>query len=94
MSKNGDTAIIEKHMEFSKLIIKRATWMFIVQGLLTLAVIYFRMDAAVHAVNLMTTTIPLYMVIFGGYFGKAGFENYQKIRCSEQQSEYDESLRG
>lgn len=50
------------------------------QTIITLAIIYFRFDSAQYAVNLMNATIPLYAVIFGGYFGKAGLENYQKIK--------------
>ena len=68
------------HFEFSKLIIKRVTLIFLLQMVLTLAVIFFRFEVAQHSVSLMNATIPLYAVIFGGYFGKAGLENYQKIK--------------
>ena len=81
---NEKSKAVEKHIEFSKLIVKRGTWMFIIHTLLTLAVIFWKVEAAHHAVSLMSATVPLYIVIFGGYFGKAGLENFQKIRFWEQ----------
>lgn len=70
------------HFEFSKLIVRRMIVIFLVHVLLTLGIVFFRYDAAPHAVSLMHATVPLYAVVFGGYFGKAGIENYQKIKNS------------
>lgn len=70
----------DKQFEFSKIIVRRGLGIFFVQTILTLAIVFFRVDSAAYAVGLMSATIPLYAVIFGGYFGKAGLENYQKIK--------------
>lgn len=74
----------EKHFEFSKVIVRRGMLLFTLHTLLTLVVIFFRTESAHYSVSLMTATMPLYVVIFGGYFGKAGLENYQKIKHWEQ----------
>jgi hypothetical protein len=79
----------QQHFEFSKIIVKRGTWLFTIQTILTLGVIFWRPQSAQYAVSLMTATMPLYVVIFGGYFGKAGIENYQKIKFWEQPKDED-----
>ncbi len=66
--------------EFSKVIVRRSMWLFSVQVALSLLVIFFKPDSGSQVVGLTSVTIPLYAVIFGGYFGKAGLENYQKIK--------------
>lgn len=56
---------------------------FVTHTVATLAVIFFQPQVAAHTVSLMSATVPLYIVIFGGYFGKAGLENYNKIKYWE-----------
>lgn len=73
-----------RHLEFSKVIVNRTLAIFLAHTVLTLLVVFFQSGVASHAVNLMTAVVPLYIVIFGGYFGKAGLENYNKIRYWEQ----------
>lgn len=70
------------HLEFSKQIVKRIEIVLLLHITLSLLIIYFKSESASYAVSLMTATVPLYAVIFGGYFGKAGLENYQKIKSS------------
>lgn len=70
----------KKHFEFSKIIVRRALIVFLFQMLLTMGIAYLRPESAMQLVSLMNATIPLYVVIFGGYFGKAGLENYNKIK--------------
>lgn len=72
--------MLTPQFEFSKIMVKWGLSIFLSQTICTLAIIFFRIESAQYAVNLMNATIPLYAVIFGGYFGKAGFENYQKIK--------------
>lgn len=67
-------------LEFSKIIVRRGLLIFLIHLILTMAIIFFRVESAMFTVSLMNTAIPLYVVIFGGYFGKAGIENYQKIK--------------
>lgn len=72
---------IEKiHFEFSKIIVRRGMLIFLLQVLLTISVMFLRPESSVQLVSLMNATIPLYVVILGGYFGKAGIENYNKIK--------------
>lgn len=68
------------NLEFSKVIVRRAMWLFSIQTALSLAVIFVRPQSGSQVVMLMSATIPMYAVILGGYFGKAGLENYQKIK--------------
>lgn len=70
----------KKHFEFSKVIVRRALIIFLFQMLITMVITFFRPESTVPLVSLMNATIPLYIVIFGGYFGKAGLENYNKIK--------------
>lgn len=70
----------KKYFEFSKVIVRRALIVFLLQMLLTMAITFFRPESTMQLVSLMNATIPLYIVIFGGYFGKAGLENYNKIK--------------
>lgn len=72
--------MLTSQFEFSKIMVRYGLAIFISQTIISLAIIFFRLEAAQYAINLMNATIPLYAVIFGGYFGKAGFENYQKIK--------------
>lgn len=76
---------MRQHFEFSKIIVKRALAIFLVHTILTLAVIFLKPVSAVHAVSLVNAVVPLYIVIFGGYFGKAGLENLNKIRYGDAQ---------
>lgn len=66
--------------EFSKLIVKWTLWGFFSQVLLTVILSFFQMDVAYQLVSLLNVSVPVYMVILGGYFGKAGIENYNKIK--------------
>ena len=70
----------KNYFEFSKVIVRRTLLIFLVQMLATMVVAFFRPESSVQMVGLMTATIPLYIIIFGGYFGKAGLENYNKIK--------------
>ena len=70
----------KKHFEFSKIIVRRTLLIFLSHILLTIGVTFFRPESAIQLVSLMNATIPLYIVIFGGYFGKAGLENFNKIK--------------
>ena len=66
--------------EFSKLIVKWTLWGFFAQVILTLVLSFFQMDVAYQMVSLLSVSVPVYTIIFGGYFGKAGIENYNKIK--------------
>jgi hypothetical protein len=68
------------HLEFSKTVVLRGMAVFLVQLILTIVVLFLKTELSVHMVALMNATVPLYIVIFGGYFGKAGVENYNKIK--------------
>lgn len=70
----------KNYFEFSKVIVRRSLLIFLAQMLATMAVAFFRPESSVQMVSLMNATIPLYIIIFGGYFGKAGLENYNKIK--------------
>lgn len=80
--KKKSTPINSEYFEFSKILVRRGLLIFFIQVILTVGIIFFRIDSSVQAVSLMSTTIPLYAIMFGGYFGKAGLENYQKIKNS------------
>lgn len=80
MAKPTLPPMLTSQFEFSKIMVRYGIAIFMAQTIITLAIIFFRLESAGYAVSLMNATIPLYAVIFGGYFGKAGFENYQKIK--------------
>lgn len=66
--------------EFSKVIVKWTLWGFFTQVLLTVILSFFQVAVAHQLVLLLNAAVPVYMVILGGYFGKAGIENYNKIK--------------
>ena len=72
--------MLTSQFEFSKIMVRYGLSIFMSQTIITLGIIFFRPESAQYAVNLMNATIPLYAVIIGGYFGKAGLENFQKIK--------------
>ncbi len=80
VSKDKKTSEISNHFEFSKQVVYKGFFMFGLQVLFTLIIILWQPVAAQNAVALMNVSVPIYAVIFGGYFGKAGVENIQKIR--------------
>ena len=67
-------------LEFSKDLVNRGLTIFVLHVICTLLVVVFKEESSVQAVALMRDTVSLYAVLFGGYFGKAGVENYQKIK--------------
>lgn len=72
--------MMRNKFEFSKVIVRRTLILLVLHLIMTMLVIYFRAEVAQSLVNLMSATMPVYLVIFGGYFGKAGLENYNKIK--------------
>ena len=80
--------ILVSKLEFSKQIIRRMMWVFGAHVMATLAAIIAVPEYGSLAVSLMSATVPLYIVIFAGYFGKAGIENYQKIKSNS----YEDNL--
>lgn len=72
--------MLTPQFEFSKVMVRYGLASFISQVIFSLAIIFFRVESAQYAINLMGATVPLYAVIIGGYFGKAGLENFQKIK--------------
>ena len=73
-------SILTPQFEFSKIMVRWGLAIFTSQTIITLAIISFQLESAQYTISLMSATIPLYAVIFGGYFGKAGLENFQKIK--------------
>lgn len=67
-------------LEFSKDLVNRGLTIFVFHVICTLLIVVFKEESSVQAVALMRDTVSLYAVLFGGYFGKAGIENYQKIK--------------
>ena len=67
-------------MEFSKVLVNRGLTIFVIHVICTLIVVIVKEESSSQAVTLMRDTVSLYAVLFGGYFGKAGVENYQKIK--------------
>ena len=67
-------------LEFSKDLVNRGLTIFVFHVICTLLIVVFKEESSVQAVALMRDTVSLYAVLFGGYFGKAGLENYQKIK--------------
>lgn len=78
--KKTKKSLLTNQFEFSKIIVRRGLFIFLIQLVLSLAIIFFKVESAAYSVSLMNAAVPLYAVIFGGYFGKAGLENYQKIK--------------
>lgn len=87
-SENIQKAEVSKHFEFSKQVVYRGFIMFGLQIILTLVIILWQPSTAQNAVALMNVSVPIYAVIFGGYFGKAGVENIQKIRYWGRENGY------
>lgn len=71
---------MRQHFEFSKIIVKRTLWVFFIQMVATAVFSFVRWEVAAQLVSLMNAAVPVYIVILGGYFGKAGLENYNKIK--------------
>lgn len=68
--------------EFSKKLAMGFLWVFVLQIVLTVgAHIYMGNDF--KAVELFEACVPVYMTVFGGYYGKAAFENGKKITASK-----------
>lgn len=76
--------------EFSKVMVRRTLLVFLIHMMLTILSIFLRAEIAPSLVGLMNATVPVYIVIFGGYFGKAGIENYQKIKNEAADCDTDE----
>ena len=74
--------------EFSKLIVKWTLIGFFIHVLIANTLTFFQVDVGPQINQLLYNTIPVYMVVLGGYFGKAGFENYNKIKY-ETASQYE-----
>ena len=67
-----------KRLEASKIIVLVTGVMFGLHVVLSAALIYIGYGE--NAISLMSASIPVYLAVVAGYFGKAGVENYQKIR--------------
>lgn len=66
--------------EFSKVIVRWTLQGFFLQVLVASVFSFFKGEIAYQLVSLLNATVPVYIVILGGYFGKAGIENYNKIK--------------
>lgn len=68
--------------EFSKKLAMGFLWVFVLQIVLTVgAHIYMGNDC--KAVEICDACVPVYVTVFGGYYGKAAFENGKKITASK-----------
>ena len=74
-----------KKYEFSKIF---TITTFITMILHLICTIVFKVKN-VDILPIFTTMIPIYLTIFGGYFGKSGFENHAKIKMNTYDSYSD-----
>lgn len=86
-------------LEFSKVIVKRTMWLFSIQTTLSILVIFLKPESGNQITMLMSAVVPFYAIILGGYFGKAGLENFQKIKnegleCESNHERYDTNAIG
>lgn len=89
-----------KTIEFSKKIVSFSQLTFVLQLIFTYSLIVLDTDARSVAVNALQVSIPFYIAIVVGYFGKAGVENSQKIKyweepevtCLASESEIDSEI--
>lgn len=70
--------------EFSKKITWFALIAFCVLIGLSMITMVFMRESAHSVVSLISASVPVFIVIFTGYFGKAGVENYTKIRAEAE----------
>lgn len=64
--------------EFSKKLVSKFVWIFLIHTVLSLATLPFEQFPA-EVVDVYKAAVPVYMTVFGAYFGKAAFENGKKI---------------
>jgi hypothetical protein len=77
----------QKALETSKVIVLATGVIFVVHIVLSTALICFGYGE--NAIALMAATMPIYLAVVAGYFGKAGVENFQKIKnLSENDNNY------
>lgn len=64
--------------EFSKKLVNRFLIIFLVHTVLSIAAMVFT-ALPDGIVGVYTAAVPVYMTVFGGYYGKAAVENAKKI---------------
>ncbi len=67
--------------EFSKKLVNKFLWIFLIHTVLSIAaMVIAKIPDSVASVY--AAAIPLYITVFGGYYGKAAIENAKKITTS------------
>ena len=74
-----------KITEFSKRLVMCFIWIFAAHTLLTLASVIWPGNSELPC-ELFGAAIPVYMTVFGGYYGKAAVENAKKIAVNPSES--------
>lgn len=82
MSQQKEARELVTHIEFSKSLVNRTLIIFSIHLCVTLISLVLWPKTESGVIALMREVTTLYAVVFGGYFGKAGLENYTKIKAA------------